>query len=55
MYGNVWQIDTGNAGKNPGGIEAGPTPDDWLPVALWYNGVTFIDVIVADNQATINI
>ncbi|MDD5327870.1 MAG: metallophosphoesterase, partial [Phycisphaerae bacterium] len=55
LYGTVWQISTGNAGKVPGGITAGPTLADNLPDSLQWNGVTFIDVVVDEDNATINV
>ena len=55
LYGQVWQIDTGNAGQMPGGITAGPTNTDYLPTSLQWNGVTFIDVVVDEGEARINI
>ena len=55
LYGSVWQIDTGNAGQVPGDVIAGPTPADYLPKSLQWNGVTFIDVVVDENKATINV
>lgn len=52
-YGKVWQIDVGNAGKNPGGRTSGP--GECLPSDLQWNGVTFVDVIVEESKATINV
>jgi hypothetical protein len=53
LYGKVWQIDVGNSGKNPGGRTSGP--DEYLPCNLQWNGVTFVDVVVEEAKATINV
>jgi hypothetical protein len=55
LYGQVWQISTGNAGWKPGGGDAAPNQSDWLTEDLWWNGVEFIDVNVTENIATINV
>ena len=55
LYGRVWQLDLGNSGYDPGGIEAGPTLNDWLPPDMQWDGITFTDVIVDSNIATVNI
>ncbi len=63
LYGQVWQIDVGNAGYDPGGVTAGPNSTDNLPSGkppaqpngLQWNGLTFIDVVVDEDNATINV
>jgi hypothetical protein len=55
FYGRVWQISMGNAGWEPGGVTAGPTPADNLPSSLQWNGLEFIDVNVSEDFATVRV
>jgi hypothetical protein len=55
LYGKVWQIDVGNAGYDPGGRTAGPNSTDNLPSNLQWNGLTFIDVVVNNDDAIIKV